>query len=314
MTTDTTEALTLQGVVKRYEGTTAVAGIDLRVGIGRRVALLGLNGAGKTTTISMILGLTRVDEGTIRVCGRAPRDAVSEGLVGAMLQSSRLPPRAKVSDVARLATRLYDNTPTARELMARTGLADLADRRVERLSGGEVQRVKFAVAAAGSPALLVLDEPTTAMDVPSRQASGDQMRRYVEAGRTVVYCTHLMEEAEDADEVIVMRAGRIVTHTTPAQMRATATVARVSIQGTVPASMDLPGATAVQRHGERTVVHTNEPDAVVYALAQACLVRQLRVESSDMSTAFLALAGDSPLADANPSDDPAQDMEHVGCA
>lgn len=301
MTTDVTPALVLEGVVKRYGPDTAVAGVDLRIGIGRRVALLGLNGAGKTTTVAMILGLTPADEGTVRVLGCAPRDAVRAGLVGAMLQSSRLPPRATVSDVARLATRLYDNAPTARALMEQTGLADLAGRKVERLSGGEVQRVKFAIAAAGSPRLLMLDEPTTAMDVPSRQAFWEQMRNYADTGRTVVYCTHLMEEAADADEVVVMRAGRIVTHTTPEQMRSAAAVAQVSIKGQLPDSLQLPGVISVEQQGDRTVIRTTEPDGVVYALAQRRLVRDLRVDAGDLDAAFLALAGTSPIPDGNTS-------------
>lgn len=295
MTTDALPALLLDGVVKRYGPNTAVAGIDLRMEVGRRVALLGLNGAGKTTTVSMILGLIPADEGTVRVFDRAPRDAVRAGLVGAMLQSSRLPPRATVGDVARLATRLYDDTPTPRELMEQTGLADLAGRKVERLSGGEVQRVKFAIAAAGSPRLLMLDEPTTAMDVPSRLAFWEQMRNYADTGRTVVYCTHLMEEAADADEVVVMRAGRIVTQTTPEQMRSAGAVAQVSIEGSLPDSMQLPGVVSVEQQGGRTVIRTAEPDGVVYALAQQRLIRDLRVDAGDLDAAFLALAGASPI-------------------
>lgn len=296
-TTDAAPALELDGVTKRFGAVTAVSGLELRVAEGRRVALLGLNGAGKTTTISMILGLAHADEGTIRVSGRTPREAVRAGLVGAMLQGSRLPPRATVAEIVRLSTRLYEDSPAPRTLLERAGLLELASRRVDRLSGGEVQRVKFAIAAAGSPKLLVLDEPTTAMDVPSRQAFWQQMRGYTDEGRTVLYCTHLMEEVADADEVVVMRAGRIVAHTTPERMRDDAALTRVSIDGPLPAAMRLPGAERVERVGQRTVVHTSEPDAVIYALAQRQAVRRLRVESTDLDTAFLALAGPSPASD-----------------
>lgn len=287
-------AVHLGGIVKRYGPTTAVAGVDLSIGLGRRVALLGLNGAGKTTLISMILGLLAPDAGTVRVHGLPPEQAVRQGLVGAMLQSSRVPRRVTVAEVVRLATRLCPadrpgDLPVA-DLLATTGLAELAGRRVERLSGGEVQRLKFAVAVAGRPRLLMLDEPTTAMDVPSRQAFWRQMEAYADGGRTVVYCTHLMDEAAKADEIVVMRAGRIVARGTPSQLERAVGATRVSVTAQVLDPDGLPGVRLVEVAGGRTYLTTDDPDGLVCALAARRLIHELRVEPAGLDLAFLALA------------------------
>jgi ABC-2 type transport system ATP-binding protein len=285
-------AVSLTGVVKRFDQQTAVDGVDLTIRAGARVALLGLNGAGKSTTISMILGLLRPDAGRVEVFGRTPEEAVRAGLVGAMLQSSRIPPRATVADVVRLATRLYDDAAPAAELMEIADLTHLAGRRVERLSGGEVQRVKFAVAAAGRPQLLMLDEPTTAMDVPSRRAFWSRMRDYAATGRTIVYCTHLMDEARDADEIVVMRAGQIVAQSNYDELTRNASAVTVSTSIAVPNAHRLPGFVSVDVRDERTAITTTAPDELVYALAAAGLIRELRIEGGDLDSAFLRLAGD----------------------
>jgi ABC-2 type transport system ATP-binding protein len=208
-----------------------------------------------------------------------------------MLQSSRIPPRATVADVVRLATCLYDDAASPAELMEIADLTHLASRRVEKLSGGEVQRVKFAVAAAGQPRLLMLDEPTTAMDVPSRRAFWSRMRDYAATGRTIVYCTHLMDEARDADEIIVLRAGKIVAHSTYEDLTRTASAVTVSTAADVPDAHQLPGVVKVDRQDERTVISTTAPDEVVYALAAAGLIRELRIEGGDLDSVFLRLAG-----------------------
>lgn len=295
MTSSQHPAVDLRNVVKRYGDVAAVDHIDLSIPAGRRVALLGLNGAGKTTTISMILGLIQPTEGEVKVFGRSPREAIQAGQVGAMLQSSRVPPRATVADVARLACRLYDGSPSPAELLDRTGLTSLAARRVERLSGGEAQRVKFALASAGQPDLIMLDEPTTAMDVPSRLAFWQQMREIASTGRTVIFCTHLMEEAADADEVIVMRAGRIVAATTPHELLQSTRLTRVSVDVDVPDAATLPGVQGVEKLEGRTTLSTATPDDLVYELASRGLLRDLRIDHGSLESAFLELAGSGPL-------------------
>lgn len=295
MTSTQPLAVDLRGVIKRYGDVAAVDHVDLTIPAGRRVALLGLNGAGKTTTISMILGLIQPTAGEIRVFGHEPREAIQRGQVGAMLQSSRVPPRATVADVARLACRLYDQSPTPAELLERTGLTSLAGRRVERLSGGEAQRVKFALASAGQPDLIMLDEPTTAMDVPSRLAFWQQMRDVASTGRTIIFCTHLMEEAADADEVIVMRAGRVVAAKTPQELLSASRLARVSVSVDVPDAQTLPGVQSVERADGRTTLSTSTPDDVVYALASSGLLQDLRIDHGTLESAFLELAGSGPM-------------------
>jgi len=169
--------------------------VDLRIARGETVALLGRNGAGKSTTIALLLGLTEPDEGRVELFDGPPEASVRAGRVGAMLQEGRAVPRVTVRElVTFVAGRYPAPMPVARALEP-AGIADLAGRRVDRLSGGQTQRVRFAVALAGNPALIVLDEPTAALDVEARHAFWASMRSYARLGHTVLFSTHHLEIA-----------------------------------------------------------------------------------------------------------------------
>jgi ABC-2 type transport system ATP-binding protein len=200
-----------------YGGVRALTEVSFTIPAGHTVALLGANGAGKSTTVDLMLGLRRPQSGRVTVLGGSPADAVKQGRVGAMLQTGGLPADSTVSDVVDLARRLYGKRHTLAELLELAGLQEVARRKVDALSGGQAQRVRFAVAMAGRPDLLFLDEPTVAMDFRARRRFWQSVKAQ---GKTVVFATHYLDEADDhADRVIVIDRGRVVAEGTPAQIR-----------------------------------------------------------------------------------------------
>ncbi|MBM0276035.1 ABC transporter ATP-binding protein [Micromonospora tarensis] len=218
-------AAQLCGITRRFGSTRAVDDLDLTIEAGTIVALLGPNGAGKTTTISIMLGLARADAGTVTVFGESAADAVRAGRVAAMLQDGGFVPGSTVRDMIELAGALYPRPIDTDRALSTAGVRDLANRRVDRLSAGEAQGVRVAFALAGDPDLLVLDEPTTAMDVAARQQFWTAIRGNADDHHTVLFSTHQLHEADTAaDRIVVLAAGRIVADGPPAQIRAAAGV------------------------------------------------------------------------------------------
>ncbi|MFC4554752.1 ABC transporter ATP-binding protein [Georgenia faecalis] len=206
--------LEMRDVRKDYPGARALDGVDLDVERGEIVAVLGPNGAGKTTAFELVLGLVRPTSGTVRVLGERPGGRVRTR-VGAMLQSAGLPEQTTVREVVRLVGRAYPQALDTDDVLARTALTKRASRTVTSLSGGERQRLLLAMALVGAPELLVLDEPTAAMDVASRRTFWDQARASVHDGATILFATHDLAEASTvADRVVVVADGRIVADTT----------------------------------------------------------------------------------------------------
>jgi ABC-2 type transport system ATP-binding protein len=290
-------AITFTGVSKSYGTVRAVETLDLEIGTGQTVALLGPNGAGKSTSIGMLLGLVRPSAGEVRVFGGTPGAAVRTGQVGAMLQDGALVPGLTVREVVEFVRRLYPEPMPLARILSLANLTDLAKRRADQLSGGQAQRVRFALAMAGAPRLLVLDEPTSAMDVESRRAFWASMREYAEGGRTIVFATHYMEEADqNADRVIVMARGRVVADGTAREIKSAAGGSTVGFTlGDQPAAgLDtLPGVTAVEVRGTAARLRTTDPDATVRALyATGIRVRDLEVKGAALEDAFLSLTGD----------------------
>ncbi|MGH3381974.1 MAG: ABC transporter ATP-binding protein [Actinoallomurus sp.] len=291
-------AITFTGVSKSYETVRAVESLDLEIDSGQAVALLGPNGAGKSTSIGMLLGLVRPSGGTVRVFGQTPDAAVRAGLIGAMLQDGALVPGLTVREVVDFVRGLYPEPLSLAEILELANLTSLAKRRADQLSGGQAQRVRFALAAAGAPKLLVLDEPTSAMDVESRRSFWASMRAYAAGGRTVLFATHYMEEAdENADRVIVMARGRIVADGTAQEIKATAggRTVRFTIGDQSTAGLDgLPGVTGVEVRGGSAQLSTTDTDATVQALyASGISVRDLEVKGAGLEDAFLSLTGDN---------------------
>ncbi|WP_443074753.1 ATP-binding cassette domain-containing protein [Streptomyces sp. NBC_01431] len=293
MTTQSATAVRFSGVVKSYGAVRAVNGAELTIGRGETVALLGRNGAGKSTTISLLLGLNEPDAGEVRIFGRTPEQAVRAGLIGAMLQEGGAVPRVTVRELVFFIASMYPKPMPVAEALALAGLTEFADRRVDKLSGGQTQRVRFAMALAGNPELLLLDEPTAALDVEARRAFWDSMRVYAGRGNTVMFSTHYLEEADDnADRIVVIDRGRIVADGPGESIKRAAGGSLVSfdLAGMATEGLALlPGVAAVEIRGDRAHLRTDDSDATVVALAAMGAVRRLEVAPASLEDAFLSL-------------------------
>ncbi|WP_341730050.1 ABC transporter ATP-binding protein [Brooklawnia sp.] len=278
----------------------AVAGIDLAVGEGELVAFLGPNGAGKTTTIDMILGLTTPTSGSLTVCGMAPRQAIIHSRVSAVLQTGGLLRDITVKETVGVIAAQYPEHLATGDVMQRAGITDLAGRRVSKCSGGEQQRLRFALALLPDPGLLVLDEPTAGMDVNARHAFWDAMR--AEAHRTVLFATHYLEEAQSfADRIVLMNRGQIIADGTTQQIRALTNVRTVRFSHDDPASLQPklaanPSVTRVVTNTHSLTAETSDSDALL-ADVLAWGGYDIEVTAPSLEAAFMALTqSDSKVA------------------
>jgi ABC-2 type transport system ATP-binding protein len=208
------------GVRKCYGAVEALRGLDLTINPGEVVALLGANGAGKTTTVRTLLGLVKPDSGEVRLFGRDPREAAARTRMGAVLQIARVPETLRVREHIHLFSSYYPSPMPMAEVIEAAGLAGLERRKFGELSGGQQKRVLFALALCGNPDLLVLDEPTTGLDVEARRALWKQIRAFVARGKSVLLTTHYLAEAEAlANRVVVLDKGSVVAEGTPAEIK-----------------------------------------------------------------------------------------------
>ncbi|GAA5069911.1 ABC transporter ATP-binding protein [Nocardia callitridis] len=272
---------------------TAVDGLDLVVYPGEIVAFLGPNGAGKTTTIDMLLGLSRPDSGSVRVFGAAPEEAIVSGRVSAVLQSGGLLPDLTVAETVRMVATLHPAARPVEEVLARAGIAEIADRMVGKCSGGQRQRLRFALALLPDPDLIVLDEPTTGMDVEGRRAFWQAMRADANRGRTVLFATHYLDEADSyADRIVLVRAGTVVADGSAAQVKNLASGRTVSatLPGVDPERLlTMPGVDDVELFGDRIVLHTKDSDSVARLLLTQTPAVDLEITAHNLEAAFLAL-------------------------
>ena len=282
-------AVELDGTTRRFGGTLALDDCRLVIEPGETVALLGRNGAGKSTAIGLMLGLLDPSTGRVRTLGLDPRAAVRSGRVGAMLQAGGLPFGARVGELVDLARSMAPVPLTHDAVLGRAGLVALAGRRVDTLSGGETQRVRFAMAIAGDPDLVFLDEPTVAMDVESRRAFWDDMRRSAAEGRTVLFATHYLDEADQvADRIVILDNGRVVADGSPASLKASVRerTVRFVLEGASvvePRLTGLPGVESMTRHGDTIALTTRDADQTVRTLvASQIAFRDLEVVGADM--------------------------------
>ncbi|WP_345560615.1 ABC transporter ATP-binding protein [Streptomyces plumbiresistens] len=294
-TATTTPVVAFDQVSKGYGSVRAVDGLTLALHPGETVALLGPNGAGKSTTLDLLLGLRNPDSGSVRVLGTTPREAIVAGRVGAMLQSGGLMDEVTVAELVRLACALHPRPYRPSDVLSRAGISQLADRKVNKLSGGQAQRVRFALATAGDSDLIVLDEPTTGMDVTTRQAFWATMREQAEQGRTVLFATHYLEEADAiADRVLVLHRGRLLADGTAAEIKAKAGARRISFDlegGTdEPSLRALPFLTSLDVSGQTVRIQSSDADATVHALYGLGLFpRNLEVAGLGLEQAFVAI-------------------------
>ncbi|PRB39231.1 multidrug ABC transporter ATP-binding protein [Arthrobacter sp. MYb23] len=298
-------AIQAEGLHKSFGKVHAVRGLDLTVQQGEVVAFLGPNGAGKTTTIDMILGLSAPDTGSVSVFGRTPRAAIARGQVAAVMQTGGLLRDISVRETVQLTAAMFDSSRPVDEVLTRAGILDIADRKVEKCSGGQQQRLRFAMALVSDPGLLILDEPTTGMDVAGRRDFWSAIRADASRGRTVIFATHYLEEADAyADRIVLVRHGTIVADGTAAQVKNLASGR--TVRATLPPGdrellAGLPPAAAVDYDAGRVTVRTADSDSVVRYLLNNTGAHDLEVVANNLEEAFVALTADEPGTDTQPA-------------
>ncbi|WP_375381855.1 ABC transporter ATP-binding protein [uncultured Sphingomonas sp.] len=293
MERDRTAAASLEGVAKSLGGKPVLDRLDLAIRAGEVTALLGPNGAGKSTTVGLLVGRLQPDAGQVRLYGLSPDRPAARARLGVMLQAAGLPDVMTVAEMVTLQSGYYRDPRPLGETLALAGLGDLARRRCGTLSGGQARRVHYALAICGRPDLLVLDEPTAAMDRSSARALWATVREAAADGAAVLMTTHDLAEADAlADRVVVMDAGRIVADDTPAAIRARAGGAVVRCRSALPRAhaAALPGICEAAADGAELRLVTIDAAATVRALLDADpLIADLRVHDAALEDAIASL-------------------------
>jgi ABC-2 type transport system ATP-binding protein len=293
--------VTFDNVSKHYGSLKAVDGLSLELRAGETVALLGPNGAGKSTSLDMLLALRKPNSGKITMFGSDPYHAIKSGRVGAMLQSGGLMPEVTVRELVTLVSGFHPRPVPPETIMKRAGITEIAEQRVDRLSGGQTQRVRFALAIAGESELIVLDEPTTAMDVETRQRFWSNMKAEAAEGRTVLFATHYLEEADHAaDRILVINRGRLLADGTPDEIKQRAGARRLSFRldpMDEPFLLGLPGLVNLEVRGNLAHIQATDSDAALYAVLDAGYrPREIEVTSLGLEQAFIAITSEDDRA------------------
>jgi ABC-2 type transport system ATP-binding protein len=254
----------LEGVTKRFGPVAALDGVSFAIATGDVLALLGRNGAGKSTALAVLLGLRRPDAGCARLFGVDPRRTGARQLIGVTLQESAFPATLRVRELVELVRAHYPFPAPAAALLERFGLAGMSSRQLGGLSGGERRRVAVALAFAGRPSVVVLDEPTAGLDGESRRSVWAAIRAHADEGGTVLLTTHYLEEAEAlATRVVLIDAGVVVTDGSVASIKAGAGLTRVTFRA--PPNVTIEGA---EHDGSLVRILTSDPGAVVERLVR----------------------------------------------
>lgn len=301
----------LEHVGKRYGAVVALDGIDLEVHRGEVLALLGPNGAGKSTSIGLLLGLLRADSGSVSLFGKDPQDIAARRRIGVMLQSAALPPTLKVKELLSLTASYYPAPRGVAECAGLAGITDLLDRKYAALSGGQQRRVQFAMALAGRPEILFLDEPSVGMDLHARQALWAAIRALVAGGCAVVLTTHYLEEAEAlADRVCVIARGRVISEGSVDALRARVAVRRIRCITSIPQEViaGWPGVASVDMLQGRLAIATTEAEGVVRRLLDADpTLSELEVQRAGLAEAFTEITRESDVTDGTNASDAARE-------
>ena len=269
----------------------AVLGLDLTVEKGEVVALLGPNGAGKTTAIDMILGLTPSTSGTATVFGMSPREAVQHEKVSAVLQTGGLLRDITVRETVEVIAAQFAAPAPVDSALERAGITSIAARRISKCSGGEQQRVKFALALVADPELLILDEPTAGMDVNARHSFWQSMR--AEEHRTVLFASHYLEEALSfADRIVLMSRGEVIADGPTEEIRALTSIRTITFRTPDPSLAErlaaMPAVTSVTNGNGRLTVETTDSDSLLTPILEWG-GRDIEVAAPSLESAFMTL-------------------------
>ncbi|MGW5051998.1 ABC transporter ATP-binding protein [Actinokineospora sp. NPDC004072] len=297
--TDTTAAIEVEDIRKSYGDLKAVDGVSFSVAEGEFFGILGPNGAGKTTTLEIIEGLREPDAGQVRLLGESPfpRNPSLLPRIGVQLQASAFFEKLTAREQLETFAALYGvGSARAREMLELVGLAEKADTREEKLSGGQRQRLSIACALVHDPDILFLDEPTAALDPQARRNLWDVLRAIQERGKTIVYTTHYLDEAEIlCDRVAIMDHGRILALDPPAALiRGLDAPTRVSLElGTLGAAeaLALAGAEHAHEDEQSLTITTRTPAPLLSALAERGTLDGLQVRTATLEDVFLHLTG-----------------------
>ncbi|MDQ2837728.1 MAG: ABC transporter ATP-binding protein [Actinomycetota bacterium] len=301
MTTTHHGGISLAGLSKSFGTVKAVRGIDLHIAPGETVALLGPNGAGKSTTIDMMLGLSDPDSGQVQIFGQGPKQAVAAGQICGMLQVGSLVPYLSVRELITSVASLYPNALPVERVIELAGITDFADRRTNKLSGGQTQRARFAIALVSNSDLLVLDEPTVAMDVEGRHQFWTTMREVAASGKTVIFATHYLEEADEyADRIVLMANGNIVADGPTTEIKALVGLRtiRATLPGIAASELELVvGVSTVEIRGEAVVLACNDSDqAIRELLARYPAIKDIEIAGAGLEQAFMQLTSGTETA------------------
>jgi ABC-2 type transport system ATP-binding protein len=302
--------VSFENVSKHYGSLRAVDGLSLDLRAGETVALLGPNGAGKSTSLDMLLALRKPTSGKIEMFGSDPYHAVQGGRVGAMLQSGGLMPEVTVRELVTLVAGFHPRPVPVDITLKRAGIDGIADQRVDKLSGGQTQRVRFSLAIAGDCDLIVLDEPTTAMDVETRRLFWANMKAEVAEGKTLLFATHYLEEADQAaDRILVINRGRLLADGTPTEIKARAGAKQMSFRldrVDEPFLLGLPALVSLEIRNDLVQIQSSDSDATLYAVLDAGYrPREIEVGSLGLEQAFLAITAEDDNANGNVQAQPA---------
>jgi ABC-2 type transport system ATP-binding protein len=298
-------AISLRGLVKRYDAVVAVDSLDLDIRAGECFGLLGPNGAGKTTTLEILVGLQSPTAGQVTVLGRewGEDDRSLRSRIGVSLQETRFPERLKVSEVVALFASFYPRSRDPLSVIREVGLTEKAGAWTSKLSGGQRQRLALACALVGDPELLVLDEPTTGLDPQARLAFGDSILSYKDRGCTILVSTHSMEEAQRiCDRVAIIDRGKGLAVGSPgdliASLDATLVVEIELAEGDVEdeAVRQLAGISSVRRENGALLVAVREAHVTVPALldlfrARSVALAHLTLRQATLEDVYVSLTG-----------------------
>ncbi len=283
--------LEMNSITKSYGNFKALDNINFELSAGEIVCFLGPNGAGKTTAISIMLGLRKATTGTVRLFGESPNQAKSRDRIGVMLQESGVPGSLKVKELLNLIRATYSHSLPTTEILEKADLLEKQNARIATLSGGQKQRLYFALAIAGDPDIVFLDEPTVAMDVQSRQVFWRVLRNFAKLGKSILFSTHYLEEAdENADRIIVINKGQIIAQGSPSEIKA------VVADKTIRFKTDLKPEQAkelgfnLQIDADYKLIYTqNAEETIAKLFAKNIEIKDLTITATDLEAAFLSL-------------------------
>lgn len=282
----------VQNVSKTFQSKTAVKNVSFSVGPGQIVAILGPNGAGKTTTLSMLLGILHATEGSVKLFGKNPQERSVREKIGVMLQELSVLDGLKVGEVIDLFRSYYPDPLDKQELLKLCGLEKDIKKKTEKLSGGQKRRLSFALAVLGNPELLFFDEPTVGMDTKSRRKLWQTVRAYADEGKSIIFSTHYLQEADDmADRIILLSEGAVVADGTPDEIKALLTTQAVSFIAGDNVNIDklklLPHVINIYNKNGRVYVETEDTDAVLAFIFKHDLnVKNVQTDQGKLDEAF----------------------------